>query len=153
MSTPQTKKPRIPPRWFIRAAWVVHRALYRLSGGRFLSTPTERGWGTLHLTTIGRRSGEERAVLLGYVEDGPNLVVVAMNGWGEGQPAWWLNLRARPDATIRLAHQSPRPVRAHVAVGAEHDRLWQLWKRVEPDLDGYAAQRSTPTPVVVLEPR
>jgi hypothetical protein len=27
------RKPFLPPRWFIRAAWVVHRALYSMSGG------------------------------------------------------------------------------------------------------------------------
>jgi hypothetical protein len=28
------KQPFLPPRWFIRAAWLVHRAIYRISGGR-----------------------------------------------------------------------------------------------------------------------
>ena len=41
----------------------------------------------MRLTTIGRRSGQERSVILGYIEDGPNLVTLAMNGWGEGEPA------------------------------------------------------------------
>jgi hypothetical protein len=27
---------------------------------------------------------------LGYVEDGDNLVTLAMNGWGDADP-WWLN--------------------------------------------------------------
>ena len=64
----------------------------------------------LHLTAVGRRSGKERAVILGYYEDGPNLVTVAMNGWGKGEPAWWLNLRAHPDAHIALK-DGLRPVR------------------------------------------
>src|SRR5262245_1180849 len=42
----------------------------------------------------------ERSVILGYVEDGPNLVTMAMNGWADGEPAWWLNLQAHPDATV-----------------------------------------------------
>jgi len=49
----------------------------------------------MRLTTTGRRSGQNRSVILGYIEDGPKLVTLAMNGWGEGEPAWWLNLQAR----------------------------------------------------------
>ena len=154
MSTAAAGALRVPPRWFVRAAWRVHRALYRLSGGRFLwTTANKRGWGALRLTTIGRTSGLERSVILGYLEDGPDLVTLAMNGWSDGHPAWWLNLQARPDAVVRLAAERPRPVRARAAQGEERDRLWQRWSAVNPDLDAYAARRATQTPVVILEPR
>ncbi len=154
MSSAQTRAPRIPPSWVVHVAWRVHRALYRLSGGRFMwDTSNRRGWGTLRLTTIGRTSGQERSVILGYLEDGANLVTVAMNGWQEGHPSWWLNLVAQPDAVVRLAGRTPRPVRVHEAVGQERDRLWGLWLAVDPHLDEYAGQRSTEAPVVVIEPR
>jgi len=154
MTAPATRPPRVPPPWFVHIAWRAHRALYRLSGGRFLwTTSNKRGWGALRLTTIGRRSGQERSVIVGYVEDGPDLVTVAMNGWDEGHPAWWLNLESTPDAVVRLAGGVPRAVRARKAVGEERARLWQRWVGVDPQLDAYAAGRSTETPVVVLEPR
>ena len=83
--------PRLPPRWFVRAAWVVHRAIHRLTPGRFgLWRPAEKKWGTFRLTTVGRKSGKKREAILGYIEDGPNLVTVAMNGWAAPEPAWWL---------------------------------------------------------------
>jgi F420H(2)-dependent quinone reductase len=89
MSNAAARPPRVPPPWFVHTAWRAHRALYRLSGGRFLwTTSNKRGWGALHLTTIGRRSGQERSVIVGYVEDSPNLVALAMNGWDEGHAAW-----------------------------------------------------------------
>ena len=154
MSTTTTRPPRMPPPWFVHTFWRVHRAVYRLSGGRFLWTPaSKRGWGALHLTTIGRTSGQRRGVIIGYLEDGPNLITLAMNGWDEGHPCWWLNLQAHPDAVVRLAGQQPRPVRAREAEGDERERLWQLWVAVDPQQDAYAARRSTQTPVVVLEPR
>lgn len=154
MGTDSERPPKVPPRWFVQLAWRVHRGLYRISGGRFLWTPAnKRGWGALRLTTVGRRSGKERNVILGYVEDGPNLVLLAMNGWGEGQPAWWLNLQAQPDAVVRLDGQHPRTVHATEATGVERERLWKLWGAVEPQLDGYAGLRSTATPVVVLVDR
>jgi deazaflavin-dependent oxidoreductase (nitroreductase family) len=154
MGTEATRPPKVPPRWFVHMAWRVHRALYRLSGGRFLwTTSNKRGWGALRLTTVGRKSGQERSVILGYVEDGPNLVVLAMNGWDEGHPSWWLNLEAHPDAVVRLAGQQAHPVRALPVAGEERDRLWQRFVAVQPQLDGYAGRRSTETPVIVLEPR
>jgi deazaflavin-dependent oxidoreductase (nitroreductase family) len=154
MPTETTKLPKVPSRWFVHVAWRIHRALYKLSGGRFLWTPAnKRGWGAMRLTTTGRKSGKERNVIVGYLEDGPNLNVLAMNGWQDGQPLWWLNLEAQPDSVVRLDGQQPRPVRAHEAEGDERDRLWKLWQTIHPELDGYAAQRSTETPVVVFEPR
>ena len=47
-------------------------------------------FGMLRLRTVGRRSGRERVAMVGYYEDGPNLVTLAMNGWGKDEPAWWL---------------------------------------------------------------
>ena len=106
----------------------------------------------MRLTTIGRKSGQERGVIVGYIEDGPNLVLVAMNGWDEGHPAWWLNLEARPDAIVRLPGEDPRRVHSLRVEGTERDRLWQRWAAVQSDLDRYAGMRSTETPVIVLEP-
>ena len=147
-----SRPPRVPPQWFVHTAWRVHRVLHRLSGGRFLWTPSnKRGWGALTLTTVGRRTGQQRRVIIGYVEDGPDLVALAMNGWEDGHPAWWLNLEAHPDAVVRLAGQEPREVRARLAAGDERDRLWQRWAAINPQLDAYAGRRSTETPVVVLE--
>jgi deazaflavin-dependent oxidoreductase (nitroreductase family) len=146
-----SKSPPLPPRWFIRVAWAVHRAIYRLSGGRRgLRPPTATNWGTLRLETIGRRSGRRRYAILGYYEDGPNLVTTAMNGWQEGEPGWWVNLQEHPEATVVLP-DGPRRVRGRAALGAERDRLWDRWREIEANLDGYATRRSA-TAVVVLEP-
>ncbi len=124
-----------------------------MAAGSCGRTASKRGWGALHLTAIGRKSGEKRSVILGYLEDGPNLVVLAMNGWDEGYPAWWLNLSEHPDAVVRLSHQGPRPVRGRAAAGEERDRLWGRFASVDPGIDALAARRATKTDVVVLEPR
>ena len=152
MGTASPGSPKLPPPWFVHTFWRAHRALYRISGGRFLwTTSSKRGWGAMHLTTLGRRSGKQRSVIVGYLEDGDDLVVLAMNGWDEGHPAWWLNLEAAPDAVIRLAGQAPRPVRARAAAGEERERLWQRWGAIDRDLDSYAARRPNETAVVVFE--
>ena len=70
----------------------------------------------------------------------------------DGEPAWWLNLLAQPDATVVLADGS-RPVRGRAALGEERERLWAGWREMGDDVDGYATLRSTETAVVVLEPK
>jgi deazaflavin-dependent oxidoreductase (nitroreductase family) len=153
MSKVRERAPRVPPRWFVRLVWYVHRALYRVTGGRVgLWRARDNRWGTLRLTTTGRRTHQERSVILGYLEDGPNLITLAMNGWADGEPAWWLNLQANPNARVDLV-DGPCSVTAHAAAGAERSRLWARWRELDADLDGYAARRSSETAVVILEPR
>lgn len=91
-------------------------------------------------------------MILGYFEDGPNLVTLAMNGWADPDPAWWLNLQTNPHATADLAKGS-LPVTARAAEGEERSRLWNTWRDIDEGLDGYAALRSSETAVVILEPR
>jgi len=153
MSEEPGRGPRLPPRWFIRAAWVVHRAIYSVTGGRLgLRSPTADQYGLMRLRTVGRRTGAERLAILGYYEDGPNLVTMAMNGWGDPEPAWWLNVQARPDVTVQLTDGS-RPVHVRAAIGDERSRLWARWAAYDKGLDGLAARRSRQTQVVILEPR
>jgi len=153
MSANFGRPPRLPPRWFVVSAWAIHRAVYRLSGGRLgLYRPKPGRWGTMRIRTIGRRTGRERVAILGYYEDGSNLVTLAMNGWASDEPAWWLNLQAQPDTIVDLG-TGPRPVRARAAEGDERARLWARWRDVGTNVDGYARRRAGETAVVVLEPR
>lgn len=154
MSIPIDKPPTLPPSWFQHLFWRVHRVLYRLFGARVLWTPkARRGWGAMHLTTTGRHSGRPRGVIVGYIEDDSRPVVLAMNGWDEGPPAWWLNLETSPDALVRLKHEPERPVRARRAEGDERDRLWRRWAEIDDGLDAFASAREADTPVIVFEPR
>lgn len=61
----------------------------RSPGRQGLWRPKPGGWGTLRLTTTGRRTEQPRQVVVGYFEDGRNLVTMAMNGWGAAEPAGW----------------------------------------------------------------
>jgi deazaflavin-dependent oxidoreductase (nitroreductase family) len=90
--------------------------------------------------------------MVGYVQDGDDLVTMAMNGWGAAEPAWWLNLQAHPDAIVQT-RDGARPVRARRAEGAERARLWARWAEIDKGLEEYAARRPRETAVVVFEPR
>jgi len=89
--------------------------------------------------------------MVGYFEDGPNLVTMAMNGWAEGEPAWWLNLQAHPEARVEVAG-GRRSIKGRDAEGGERSRLWSRWREIDENLDAYAARRSAETAVVILEP-
>ena len=148
------RRARLPPRWFIVVAWHVHRRIVRISRGRKGLWPPRPGkWGALRLTTVGRRSGEPRSVIIGYYEDGQNLISMAMNGWGAAEPAWWLNLQVHPEAVVELAGGLRREVLGRVAAGGERERLWERWRELDKNLDDYAARRPQETALVVLEPR
>jgi deazaflavin-dependent oxidoreductase (nitroreductase family) len=143
------------PRWLVRTIWISHRAAYSVTRGRFgLRPPTSTQWGMLRLHTVGRRTGQERVAIVGYIEDGPNLVVPAMNGWAEPDPAWWLNLQAKPAASVELPDGTARTVAARTAAGEERSILWRRFIDLHSSAftDANAALRSRETAMVVLEP-
>ena len=119
VSVEPKREPRLQPRWFIRSFWAVQRAVYAVTRGRLgLRSATADRWGMMRLRTVGRRTGEERKAILGYFEDGPDLVTMAMNGWADPEPAWWLNLQAQPNVTVDLVDGS-RAVHARAATKDE----------------------------------
>jgi hypothetical protein len=68
MSTATARAPQLPPAWFKHAFWRGHRALHRLSGGRFLWTPAGRlGWGALRLTAIVSHWKESKNLFMLFV--------------------------------------------------------------------------------------
>lgn len=151
----QTSRTRLflPPRWFIRIAWMAHRFMYRVTGGRrSLRRPRATTYGLMRLDTTGARTGKRRTAILGYWEDGANLYTLAMNGWGDPDPKWWLNLQAHPEAMVEIEGVL-RPVIGRAAFGDERARLWAAMRQREPNLDRWAALRTRETAVVVFEPR
>jgi deazaflavin-dependent oxidoreductase (nitroreductase family) len=144
--------PWLPPRWFIRTAWKIHRGLYRVTGGRFgLRQPRSDQYGLAQLTVTGRKSGVERSVMIGYFRDGDEFVTMAMNGWGAAEPAWWLNLQAKPQASLTLDDITV-DVTGRAALDDDRDRLWERWRHFDKGLDGYASRRPNETAVVLLSP-
>jgi F420H(2)-dependent quinone reductase len=156
MTATREQELRLPPRPLVRTFWVLHRLAYRLTGGRFGLSRPESGvrFGMMRVHSIGRRSGRSRIVIVGYYEDGPNLVTLAMNGWGTADPAWWLNLQATPQTTVDLA-DGPRAVRARAATSDERTRLWAAFADYPgwgADIDALARRRPKETTIVVFEP-
>lgn len=128
-----------------------HLAMFRASGGRL--GRTFGGVTILLLHHVGAKSGQARVSPLLYVEDGPNLAVIASKGGHVRHPAWFYNLTAHPDAEVET-RVGRRRVRARVAEGEERERLWRKAVAVWPDYERYQARAPhRQIPVVVLEPR
>ncbi len=126
---------------------LVYRATGGLIGHRLPGTPP-----MLLLEHVGAKSGKRRTTPLVYVEDGPNLVVVASKGGYPRNPGWYHNLRAHPDTTVQVGSRR-RPVRARVAAPEERKRLWPKAVEVYGGYRGYQERTTREIPLVVLERR
>ena len=103
-----------------RAATRLHTFIYRATGGRLGDRIV--GAPVLLLTTTGRKTDRRHTIPLLYLEDGENFVVVASNGGAPRHPAWWLNLRADPEANVEIGDRKLH-VRAQKASPEQKKRL------------------------------
>ncbi len=129
----------------------VHRGLLKLSGGR-------AGWNVsnmpvLELTTTGRKSGQQRSVMLtSPFQDGDSIVVVASRGGDDQSPAWFLNLRDNPDVEVALRGKPSRRMHAHIATPDERARLWPLVTADHKNYAQYQTKTEREIPLVLLQP-
>jgi deazaflavin-dependent oxidoreductase (nitroreductase family) len=101
------------------------------------------------LTTTGRKTGQLRSVTLYAYPDGDRLVVVGSRGGAKADPAWALNLRADPRATITIG-KDDRAVRAKEVIGKERERLWRLVTEAFPLYATYQRRTERRIPLFVL---
>jgi F420H(2)-dependent quinone reductase len=128
---------------------VLHRALYRWSGGKVGGRMA--GLPLLLLMTRGRRTGKERTVVLGYLQEGDALLVVGSHGGLPEHPAWYLNLQANPDVEVQVGKEQ-RSLRARTATPEESERLWPRVLATAPGYQKYRDKTSREIPLVLLEP-
>jgi deazaflavin-dependent oxidoreductase (nitroreductase family) len=103
------------------------------------------------LTTIGRRSGQARAVPLYAWEDGDRLVVVGSRGGAASDPDWARNLRDHPRATVKLGREVREVSATEVDGGAERERMWKLVCDGFPLYASYQRKTKRVIPLFVLE--
>lgn len=107
---------------------------------------------TLLLTTQGRRSGKSVHVPLIYrPTDSGGYCVIASKGGAPEHPAWFLNLQAQSQVSIKVAADTMRAV-GRVAEGKEREQLWAMMADYFPNYIEYQAATERKIPVVVLEP-
>ncbi len=133
---------------FFRAFARGHtRLLVRTRGFPSWSGPRLR---FIVLETRGRRSGQPRSVVLLYMPDGKDYVVIASNFGGEQFPAWWMNLSAEPKAAVHVSGRTV-PVRARALAGEEREAMVERAVRYNRQWRGYTQTVQRELPVVRLE--
>jgi deazaflavin-dependent oxidoreductase (nitroreductase family) len=140
----------MPTDFALTAMNAVHRGLLMITRGK-------AGWRVsdmpvLRLTTIGRRSGQPRSVMLtSPLQEGSTLVVVASRGGDDQHPAWFLNLRDNPQVDVTYRGEPIRPMRARVATTEERGRLWPLIVANHKNYAAYQTKTTREIPLVLLE--
>jgi deazaflavin-dependent nitroreductase family protein len=141
----------VPHDLALKAMNTVHRLVLKASGGRL-------GWDAagmpvLELTTIGRRSGEPRSVMLtSPLQEGESIVVVASRGGDDQHPAWFLNLRDQPQVEVALRGGPRQPMLARVATADERARMWPKIAGKFRNYAGYQKRTDREIPLVLLDP-
>lgn len=136
---------------FLKTANVLHKGLLKISGGRI-------GWEAgnmpvLHLTTMGRKSGQPRTVMLTTPhQEGDAILIVASKGGDEHHPAWFLNLRDHPEVDVETKDQPKHKRTARILSGPERDELWPLVTKKYKGYAGYQDKTDREIPLVLLEP-
>ncbi|MEM7433695.1 MAG: nitroreductase/quinone reductase family protein [Myxococcota bacterium] len=128
-----------------------HTKLYRLLGGRFVGS-LGGGRKVLLLTTTGRKSGLARTLPLIFMDHEGAYIVYASNGGQESPPAWWLNLRANPEASVQIGTRS-EPVVARALSQAEYGSVWPKAAAYNSHWRGYQQSVEREIPLIALEPR
>lgn len=134
---------------FIEWLWRVHRWAYRRSGGRLGGHLG--AWPILLLTTTGRKTGRLHTIALHYLPHGDAAVLVASNAGEPRHPAWYLNLKARPEVVVERRGRRSEFL-AREAEGEERRLLWERVASIDPVYAEYQQRTTRRIPIVVLEP-
>lgn len=135
----------------LKAMNAAHRLLLKVSGGRI--GHDAMGMPVLELTTVGRRSGESRSVLLtAPLTDDGRLVVVASRGGDDRHPAWFLNLRDEPNVQVSVRGGPRTPMVARIASAEDRARMWPQIAGRYRNYAGYQKRTDREIPLVVLDP-
>ncbi|ONI71601.1 nitroreductase [Kribbella sp. ALI-6-A] len=127
-----------------------HVKAYEDSDGAIGAQWGDHGAEILILTTIGRKSGEERKNALIYREVDGGYAVVSSNGGAPAHPAWHFNLLADPNVKVQI--KADRfAARARVATPEERAKIWPKMVEVWPDYETYTTRTDREIPIVVLE--
>ena len=131
----------------IRLLGRAHAWLWQLFGGKLGS-----GFGRapfMMLTTKGRKTGQARTTPVLYLQDGPDLIVVASFGGNDMHPAWYLNLERSPEAEA-LIEGRRRRLFAHKVSPEEKKLIWPRLIEMYPSFDLYQRRTRREIPLLRL---
>lgn len=134
----------------LKAMNAVHRAALKLSFGK---VGYDLGMPVLELVTVGRKTGQRRAVMLTSPhQEGDTIVIVASRGGDHIHPGWYHNLVANPDVEVAWKGGPMTSMRARTATAEERARLWPVITKKHKNYAGYQRKTDREIPLVMLEP-
>ena len=138
-----------PARLALKLGSGAHAGVYRATGGKLFGRMGKSP--ILLLNTVGRKTGRKRTTPLLYVMDGEGFVIIASKGGAATHPAWYLNLKANPEAMVEIGDREVQ-VEAGVADPEEKARLWEKMVEMYPTYDDYQRKTEREIPLLVLRP-
>ena len=116
------------------AKWLsaIHAGAYKLTGGRVGRRFVNNDM--LLLTTTGRSSGRNHTVPLLYLNDHPDVLVIASWGGRDYPPDWYLNLTDDPRVSVQINGNTWAGVAQQLAEPERSER----WEQAVAAYDGYA---------------
>jgi deazaflavin-dependent oxidoreductase (nitroreductase family) len=136
--------------WLFKLFMRLQISVFRRTNGKQMAYM--RGMPVLLLTTIGRKTRQQRTTPLMYVRDGDNYVIAASNNGRDSHPGWFHNLQASPQVYIEVPGKRLQAI-ASVATTAERERLWPQLVAQAPFFDDYQKGTAPPIPMVLLRPK
>ena len=131
-----------PGSWlFARVMHHIDRPVYRLTKGRHTFASLVSGLPVVMLRTTGARSGLPRSVPVLGLPTPDGLAVVASNFGQHRHPAWYHNLRAKPEGEVTVDGATHK-FRAIETEGEQRDRIWQQGLGVYPGWSQYEQRAS-----------
>src|SRR6476659_10092106 len=119
------KKPRLS---------YLHVILHAISGGRI--DPSNDQAGFLKLTSLGRKSGQQRTVTLMYIRDDDSYVITASNAGRPQHPGWYFNVQSNPEVTMQVKDQQKKAI-AEIAGSEKRNELWARLLEIAPMYASY----------------
>ena len=133
---------------FIKWFMSINSLLIRISQGRIGSRLGTQLILILH--TIGRKSGQDRAIPIAYFDYEGHYLIVASN-WGKDRQAdWYFNLQKDPHAKLEIKGRLVS-VAAREAQDEEYDRLWKFATERHPPYLDYQKMTTRHIPIMVFE--
>jgi deazaflavin-dependent oxidoreductase (nitroreductase family) len=133
--------------FIIKLFMSLHVGLYRLTGGRVGGSMGNMQ--VLILTTTGRKTGKTHVNPVAYFERDGGYLIVASNGGKDNHPAWYFNLKAKPDITIQVKDKQ-LPVHAEVVSGEKRAAYWKYVVQTSPNFANYEKSTKREIPLVFL---
>jgi deazaflavin-dependent oxidoreductase (nitroreductase family) len=142
--------------------WSHHRSFIPFV--KYVATPLDRmtqrfgrpfstigtGVPTMYLTTIGRKSGQERTTPIYGLAVSGGIALINSNAGQEKRPDWYHNLQAQPKCRLQQGKQVGEYV-ARPARDDERDEIWARALEVWPAWKSYDDRTTRALDMLVLE--